>query len=65
MRTFSTASRLAPFLISARTDSSCPHSLAYISSVLPACSAGQHTKSASTSYHVRVFASMQRRIRLD
>ncbi len=27
--------------------------------------AGQQTKSASTSYHVRVFASMQRRIRLD
>jgi hypothetical protein len=27
--------------------------------------AGQHTKSASTSYDVRVFASMQRQIRLD
>jgi hypothetical protein len=27
--------------------------------------AGQHTKSASTSYDVRVFASMQHRIRLD
>jgi hypothetical protein len=35
--TLSTASRLAPFSISARTDSACPISLAYISSVLPAC----------------------------
>ncbi len=37
MRTLSTASTLAPFSISARTDSSCPPWLAHISSVLPAC----------------------------
>ena len=37
MRTSSTASRLAPLLMSVRTDSSCPRRLAYIRAVMPFC----------------------------